>query len=548
MKVRFRNSDEQQQVGSSSADTSSSTIAHNGEQEPLLRQQQAAATATNYSTTNNDSNNNNMARNNLIPGPPSHAPPETVVSLEDDQQQQHRRNNTNTSYATNTSNSNNAYTPRTRARKTKAAGRPTLLRQNAQKKLETEEIKYDWRLYSPGDHSIVHFFRWLMVGGNKFAQEQSEDEIAENLLNLARCLTLLRAYLQLYGMPQRGGADDQSFVLRSVIRDLYGGGVPIWTLETFLQRVAEGLTGHTGVNWFLLPRKAFVFSPNTGTTNMFKIDRGFDIHKLHEMERVAVRLASFASNTRGVGDIPSRFPKPEELQQAAREGTRYGSDLNVPGGQGGDNDNFADMDKEEMEEEILALASGSASLFFFLNSKGYKKETIEMEDDFWVVSDMERELFSRLAALEAMDTMAENDKKEKVLYPPWLIILFRLLTSAGAVAFWFNGSPQDMLVAGTLAVIVGMIGQSKVLSKQERIIFEVVASFGVGLTAGLIAIQWSDQTCFAAMALGGVLDILQGFRVVYAIIEIMSKHTVCGGADLLEGILFTGKSIRCDMA
>lgn len=42
------------------------------------------------------------------------------------------------------------------------------------------------------------------------------------------------------------------------------------------------------------------------------------------------------------------------------------------------------------------------------------------------------------------------------------------------------------------------------------------------------------------MALSGVLDILHGFRIVFAIIEIMSKQTISGGADLLEGILFTG--------
>ena len=41
------------------------------------------------------------------------------------------------------------------------------------------------------------------------------------------------------------------------------------------------------------------------------------------------------------------------------------------------------------------------------------------------------------------------------------------------------------------------------------------------------------------MAISGVVDVLQGFRVVYSIIEIMSKHTVSGVADLLEGILFT---------
>jgi uncharacterized membrane protein YjjB (DUF3815 family) len=40
------------------------------------------------------------------------------------------------------------------------------------------------------------------------------------------------------------------------------------------------------------------------------------------------------------------------------------------------------------------------------------------------------------------------------------------------------------------------------------------------------------------LAISGVLDLLQGSRVVYAVIEIMSRHTV-SGADLIEGLLFT---------
>jgi uncharacterized membrane protein YjjB (DUF3815 family) len=148
--------------------------------------------------------------------------------------------------------------------------------------------------------------------------------------------------------------------------------------------------------------------------------------------------------------------------------------------------------------------------------------------------------------------------------------LFRLGSSAGACAIWFNGSWEgkdkqfllilsflafalvsitnpfclhlisDMLIAGFLAVFVAYFQTSNILTKQERIVFEIVASFVVGLTAGLLALAWPNQFCFGAMALSGVLDILQGFRVVYSVIEIMSKHTVAGGADLLEGMLFTG--------
>lgn len=99
---------------------------------------------------------------------------------------------------------------------------------------------------------------------------------------------------------------------------------------------------------------------------------------------------------------------------------------------------------------------------------------------------------------------------------------------------------MDMLVAAFLSMIVALIGRAKSATKQERIVMEIVASFVVGLSAGLIALTWPRQMCFSAMALGGVLDIFQGFRIVYAVIEIMSRHTVAGGADLLEGILFTG--------
>ena len=95
-------------------------------------------------------------------------------------------------------------------------------------------------------------------------------------------------------------------------------------------------------------------------------------------------------------------------------------------------------------------------------------------------------------------------------------------------------------MSGFLAVSVAMIQTSSFLSKQEKIVFETVASFLVGMSSGLIALTWPDETCFGAMAISGVLHILQGFRVIFAVIEIMSKHTVAGGADLLEGMLVTG--------
>jgi uncharacterized membrane protein YjjP (DUF1212 family) len=144
-----------------------------------------------------------------------------------------------------------------------------------------------------------------------------------------------------------------------------------------------------------------------------------------------------------------------------------------------------------------------------------------------------------LAVIDAATAIDKMDAERKPLYSSKMIILFRLGSSAGACAFWFNGSWIDIAVSGMLAVLVAQIGAWQVFSKQERIIFEAVASLVVGVISGVISLQWPEHTCFGAMAISGVLDLLQGFRVVYSIIEIMSRHTVTGGADFLEGVFFT---------
>jgi uncharacterized membrane protein YjjP (DUF1212 family) len=398
-------------------------------------------------------------------------------------------------------------------------------------KREDKRRYYDWRKYAPTT-GILRRLRWLMVGGSAYVK-QSDEELNHNIKALARCLVLLRTYESLYGMPERGGPRDQEFVLREVYRDLYAGGTPIWALQPVMVKAAEGLTGRPGVNFFLLPRRIFICAPTSGATSMFSTERGFCISKLDAMEQVVVRLASFASNTNAVSSVPSRLPKPVELDIAAQEVSS----------------SFAcnHVDEISLAREILNLASDAQGLFFFVNTNDLHQErstrTTEdarPNDDFWKIESSTCQLFCRLAAIEAMESISKIDAERKELYSPGIILFFKLCSSAGACAIWFNGSWVDMGVAGVLAMLVGLIGRSTILTRQERIIFEVVASFVVGLTAGLIALKWPEHTCFGAMAVAAVLDVLQGFRIVYAVIEIMSKHTVAGGADFLEGILFTG--------
>ena len=389
---------------------------------------------------------------------------------------------------------------------------------------------YDWRKFSPDKCSLVQYLRWLVVGGAKFSR-QSSGEFRSNLEGLADCLTLLRQYSNLYGMPSKGGIKDQEMIIREITRDLYAGGTFLWALEYIMQKVGEGLLGDKHVCFLLLPRRGLMSTSTSVTTSMFTITRGFDVGKMEAMEPIAVRLASFACNTSASANIPSHFPSPEEFSNARMGDTDDEDPMH----------DKSNVTPEETAKEILDLAAEANGVFFFVNSKGYENSVKDNAvDNFWIVTDEERELFTRLACIEAMEAIGKIDADKKRRYPSPLIIVFRVLASAGASGFWFGGSWIDMFIAGILAVFVAVIGQTDFLSKQERVVFEVIASFIVGLVSGLIALQWPDNTCFGAMALAGVLDILQGFRIVFAVIQIMSKYTVAGSADLLEGILFTG--------
>lgn len=314
---------------------------------------------------------------------------------------------------------------------------------------------------------------WCSWMGAGTTAPQSGDELLENLRGLSHCLVALREYHERYGMPHRGGPRDQELVLREVYRDLYAGGAPIWALTPVLQRAAEGLTGHKHVSLLSLPRQSFIQDPVSMTTSMFRCERGFDIYKMDAMEPVAVQLASFGTNTTGASNAPARKPTAKDLYLAYRA-TAGGSARNLSTGRS--NFDFEDYysqgisnlaQQEGLARRILELSSRFEGIFHFahvqeLPHTGTANVTLnstqqqEIEDEraqvrdrwtlmedgntaFWTVTETERELFSRLATIEALRAIERIDQTKQTLYSPATLDLFRLLSSAMACGFWFHG-------------------------------------------------------------------------------------------------------------
>ena len=431
----------------------------------------------------------------------------------------------------------------------------------------TKQKQYSWKEFFPRLRSsatttepsintsakLHQIIRWFMTGTAEYANE-SDVQAKQKFASLARLLILLRAYEEQNldessSDNKNKGWIQQQQVISDITQLLYSSGTPSWVLEQVMERVTEGLTGKRGVQFFLLPRRCIIFDPPTSGSsnshiNMFQMSSGFDIHKLGAVEQVAVRLASFASNTKSserLSQSLQNFPNRQELEQIKREELqRFNQDKKIVSA-----------------TEILDLASSTYGLFYFLNSPELRKAVntsitttkyeADEEDPFWKVDDSTRGLFTKLATQEATRNLAElklRDQNE-VLYSPNMIRLFRIFSSAGACAMWFGGSVYDMVVSGILAVSVAYIGTSYLrhmqrIAFEERVLTEVVASFFVGMVAGVLAIKWPDKFCFGAIAVASVMDLMQGFKVVYAVIEVMSKNIVTGASRILEGIMFTG--------
>ena len=194
------------------------------------------------------------------------------------------------------------------------------------------------------------------------------------------------------------------------------------------------------------------------------------------------------------------------------------------------------------EGNIGAAESGNMSLDDDDDDNDDDDLNNSMIQSFWKVEPSCRELFSRLATLEAAESMdaIERLPGRETLYPKRWIVLFRAIGSAGSSALWFHGSWLDMLIAGLLAGLVAAVFQlNKGLWRNKRMIFEVIVGFVVGLTAGLISIAWPTDLCFHAIAIPSMIDYLRGFGIAFAVMEVMGKDTMSGSADFIEAVVFS---------
>lgn len=410
---------------------------------------------------------------------------------------------------------------------------------------------YQWQKHAP--KGVLKFLKWLVTGFSHGVALAPEDDSKEKMSNLARTLTLLRMYEAKWGMPNGGSKKEQEWVLEELCKRLYASGVPVWVLQPVLSISATGLTGRSGFDFFLLPASGIIIPPQGAagySTHFYQMNGSFCMYRLNMYEKVLARLSSFSTNTRTINSVPD-----ESLPKLLMQDVHHLDEL----------ENESLRDKEAVVKNILDLASRGYGLFFLTQVEEImtqqQEERLNEDDEsvgglasdgeasifsyhsFWNVEESIRELFTRLACIEAAECLDAIERSPGLddVWPRRYVVLFRIFSSAGSSALWFNGSWQDMLLAGGLAGMVAFLFQTSSFHflKNQRVIFEVVCGFVVGLSSGLVTIKLPSPTCFSAIAVASMIDYLRGFGIVFSIMEVMSKNTMSGSADLIEALVFS---------
>lgn len=383
-------------------------------------------------------------------------------------------------------------------------------------------------------------------------------------------------------------------LLSTLCRRLYGCGAPPWVLEPVMSRVAKGLLGVDGVEFVLFPTSCIAYFPQRQSSVTFRMSRGTVMHKFDKLEAIAVRLASLASNTASVPTVRTSAVT-AEMRERAEElveeefindlgkdehvGTptwhvrtdhrRDRGDVDGPGDQrpstsdrapwtlaflrklrarrgsteakagaparrpGSSWDIAQKHEAAHDAKRIIDLAADGPGFFFY-------DGTADAGDEVWDADDRMRALFSYLAASDAIASIREIDRElDDALYHPLVLMAATVLASASACGFWFGGGWYDILLSALLTVIVSATQNMSIWRREQRAIAEVFISWLVGLAAGLISITWPQDICFGAVGVAALSSLFQGFRIVFAVLQIMSKQTLSGAADLIEALLMT---------
>ena len=111
----------------------------------------------------------------------------------------------------------------------------------------------------------------------------------------------------------------------------------------------------------------------------------------------------------------------------------------------------------------------------------------------------------------------------------WVHVLASFLAS-GTAARFFGGGAEDVLAAGFVGLLIGLLDQGLADHPPARRLFEALAATCSALTATCLAPWWGNSASVVTVA--GLIVLLPGLSVTVAMAELATRHLVSGASRL----------------
>jgi uncharacterized membrane protein YjjP (DUF1212 family) len=105
-----------------------------------------------------------------------------------------------------------------------------------------------------------------------------------------------------------------------------------------------------------------------------------------------------------------------------------------------------------------------------------------------------------------------------------------------AVTVFFHGSWRDVIVAGIIGLVLGVLGQRMAHSSTKMRVYELVGAFIGAFTGGAAAALWTGVSS-SVVTVAGIIVLLPGLSLTVAMTELATRNLISGTARLMAAVI-----------
>jgi uncharacterized membrane protein YjjP (DUF1212 family) len=105
-----------------------------------------------------------------------------------------------------------------------------------------------------------------------------------------------------------------------------------------------------------------------------------------------------------------------------------------------------------------------------------------------------------------------------------------------AVTVFFHGGWRDVIIAGAIGLVLGVLGQTMAHSSTRMRVYELIGAFIGAFAGGAAAALWPGVTS-SVVTVAGIIGLLPGLSLTVAMTELATRNLMSGTARLMAAVI-----------